>query len=57
MNEIIKANNLYNYFLQYSYRELKELFKKSETREEQDFYMTLANIVLRREQEKVIGKQ
>ena len=43
-------------FLKYSYKELKELFKKSKTKEEQDFYMTLSNIVLQREQEKVVGK-
>jgi len=50
------GNNLYAKFLQYSYKELKELFKKSKTKEEQDFYMTLSNIVLKREQEKIIGK-
>lgn len=52
-----KEINLYERFLQYSYKELKELFKKSKTKAEQDFYMTLSNIVLQREQEKVIGKQ
>lgn len=57
MNEVSKENNLYGQFLKCSYKELKELFKKSKTREEQDFYMTLSNIVLQREQEKVVGKQ
>lgn len=57
MEKIIKENNLYAHLLQYSYKELKELFKKSKTKEEQDFYMTLSNIVLQREQERVIGKQ
>jgi hypothetical protein len=57
MNESRKENNLYNQFLKYSYKELKELFKESKTKEEQDFYMTLSNIVLQREQEKVVGKQ
>lgn len=57
MNEYGKENNLYNQFLKYSYKELKELFKISKTKEEQDFYMTLSNIVLQREQEKVVGKQ
>jgi hypothetical protein len=57
MNEMIKENDLYNQFLKYSYKELKELFKKSKTKEEQDFYMTLSNIVLQREQDKVVGKQ
>ena len=57
MNEFGKANNLYNQLLKYSYKELKELFKKSKTKEEQDFYMTLSNIVLQREQEKEVGRQ
>ena len=49
-----KSNNM---FLSYSYRELKELFKKAKTSEEQDFYMELSNRVLQREQEKVIREQ
>lgn len=55
-----KANeflNLYEQFLHYSYNDLKELFKKAKTKEEQDFYMSLANIVLKKEQKKVIGGQ
>lgn len=56
MNESGKENNLYNQFQKYSYKELKELFKKSKTKEEQDFYMTLSNIVLQREQEKVVSR-
>lgn len=57
VNELGKENNLYNHFLKYSYKELKELFKNSKSKEEQDFYMTLSNIVLQREQEKVVGRQ
>lgn len=59
MHKVINGNNLYDEFLQYSYNELKELFKKSKTKEEKDFYMTLSTLVLQREQEKVIsgGKQ
>ncbi|GAA0067917.1 hypothetical protein ACSW9V_15125 (plasmid) [Clostridium perfringens] len=49
-------NNLYDTFLHYSYNQLQELFKQSKTKDEQDFYMTLANLVLQREQQKVIGK-
>ena len=52
-----KKDELYDIFLRYSYDELKNLFKKSKTKEEQDFYMSLANIVLQREQRKIIGKQ
>lgn len=50
-----EKGTLYDIFLTYSYRELKELFKKAKTREEQDFYMNLANVVLQREQRRVIG--
>lgn len=48
--------NLYDIFINYSYSQLKGLFKKAKTKEEKDFYMALANLVLQREQEKVIGK-
>lgn len=51
-----KEVDLYNIFTHYSYSELKDLFKKAKTKEEQDFYMTLSNLVLQKEQEKVIGK-
>lgn len=51
-----KGNTLYDIFSKYSYSQLKDLFKNAKTREEQDFYMTLSNLVLRREQEKVIGR-
>lgn len=51
-----KNNNLYNNFLKYSYSQLKDLFKNSKTKEEQDFYMTLSNLVLQKEQAKGIGK-
>lgn len=47
---------LYDIFMKYSYSQLKDLFKKAETKDEKDFYMTLANLVLQKEQEKVIGK-
>lgn len=51
-----KEVDLYDIFTYYSYSELKDLFKKAKTKEEQDFYMTLSNLVLQKEQEKVIGK-
>ncbi|KHD36238.1 hypothetical protein NL50_10750 [Clostridium acetobutylicum] len=57
MENIKGKNNLYEQFLRYSYWELKELFKKAKTKEEQDFYMMLSDIVLQKEQKKVIGKQ
>ncbi|NFH89682.1 hypothetical protein FDA33_05610 [Clostridium botulinum] len=50
-----KDNSLYENFLNYSYSELKDLFKNAKTKEEQDFYMTLSNLVLQKEQAKVIG--
>jgi hypothetical protein len=51
-----KKENLYDIFLNYSYSQLKNLFRNAKTKEEQDFYMTLSNLVLQREQEKVIGR-
>ncbi|MDQ0151058.1 hypothetical protein ACFO6R_13930 [Eubacterium multiforme] len=51
-----KEVDLYDIFTHYSYSELKDLFKNAKTKEEQDFYMTLSNLVLQKEQEKVIGK-
>ena len=48
--------NLYDIFSTYSYSQLKEMFKKAKTKDEQDFYMALANLVLQKEQERVIGK-
>ncbi|MBE6043165.1 MAG: hypothetical protein E7216_02780 [Clostridium thermopalmarium] len=52
-----KQNNLYKQFLKYSYYDLKELFKKAKTKEEQDFYIALLDLILQKEQEKVIGKE
>lgn len=56
MEKVNEKNNLYDQFLKYSYADLKELFKKAKTKEEQDFYITLSEIVLQKEQERVIGK-
>lgn len=56
MEKINEKNNLYEQFLKYSYWDLKELFKKAKTKEEQDFYMNLSNMVLQKEQKRVIGK-
>lgn len=57
MEKINEQNNLYDQFLKYSYKDLKELFKKAKTKEEQDFYIALSDIVLQKEQERVIGKE
>ena len=51
-----KDNDLYDIFIKYSYNQWKDLFKKAKTKEEQDFYMTLSNLVLQKEQAKIIGK-
>lgn len=47
---------LYDIFLNYSYSDLMDLFRKAKTKEEQDFYAMLSNLVLKREAKKVIGK-
>ncbi|MBM7836475.1 hypothetical protein [Clostridium sardiniense] len=51
-----KGINLYEIFKSYSYSQLKDLFKNAKTKEEQDFYMTLCNLVLKEEQAKIIDK-
>lgn len=57
MEKMNKQNNLYDQFLKYSYYDLKELFKKAKTKEEQDFYIILSEMVLQKEQNKVIGEK
>ena len=49
-------NRINDIFLNCSYSQLKTLFKKAKSKEEQDFYIMLSNMVLQREQEKVIGR-
>lgn len=56
-NKNEKNNNLYEQFLKYSYEDLKELFKKAKTKEENDFYISLSDLVLQREQERILGKK
>lgn len=51
-----KKDKLYDIFLNYSCNELKNLFKSAETKDKQDFYITLSNMVLQKEQQRVIGK-
>ena len=51
-----EKNEIYDMFLNCTYSQLKNLFKKAKSKEEQDFYIMLSNMVLQREQEKVIGK-
>lgn len=51
-----KDINLYDIFLNYSYNDVMRLFEKAKTKEEQDFYVNLSNMILQREQKKVIGK-
>ncbi len=51
-----KDIDLYDIFNKHSYYELKELFKKAKTKDEQDFYMALSNIVLQKKQSKIIGE-
>lgn len=56
MNKTKNDINLYDAFINYSYSELKALFKNAKTKEEKDFYMALSNLVLQKEQAKVIGR-
>ncbi len=52
MEKMNEQNNLYDQFLKYSYYYLEELFKKAKTKEEQDFYITLSEMVLQKEQKR-----
>ena len=52
----MQNNRMYDIFLSHFYSELKIFFKTAKSKEEQDFYIMLSNMVLQREQEKVIGK-
>ena len=51
-----KKIELYDIFLSYSYKEVMEFFGKDKNKEEKDFYANISNIILQREQEKVIDK-
>lgn len=44
-----KNLDLYDIFINYSHCQLKSLFKDAKTKEEQEFYITLANRVLQKE--------
>ena len=51
-----KEKNLYDIFLSYSYSDVMKLFQSAKTKEEKDFYANLSNMILQREQMKVIGR-
>lgn len=51
-----KKKSLYDIFLSYSYNDMMKLFENAATKEEKDFYANLSNMILQREQMKVIGK-
>lgn len=48
--------SLYDIFLSYSYSDVMKLFQNAKTKDEQEFYVQLSNMILQREQMKVIGK-
>lgn len=45
MQTTTQHTNLYQEFIGYSYEELQQLFKEYKTKEEQEFYMALANLL------------
>ena len=51
-----KKLELYDIFFSYTYIDILDLFRKAKNKEEKDFYANILNIILQREQEKVIGK-
>lgn len=54
MPQVMQHTNLYQEFMSCSYEQLQELFKESKSKEEQDFYITLANLLLKKQQQKII---
>lgn len=52
----MKDKNLYDIFLNYKYKDVMKLFDNAKTQEEKDFYANLSDMILQREQEKVIRK-
>ena len=52
-----KEENLYELFQKYSYTELKQLFKEAKTKDEQDFYITLADMLLQKKQAHHLNEQ
>ena len=51
-----KKLELYDIFLSYTYKDVMEFFRKANNKEEKDFYANISNIILQKEQEKVIGE-
>lgn len=50
----MEDTSLYHKYCQYSYEGLQELFKVAKSKEEQEFYMVLANLLLKEKQKKVM---
>lgn len=48
--------NLFDIFKSYSYSDVMKLLGNSKDKEEKDFYAALANLILQREQRKIIDK-
>ena len=53
----INPETLYEDSIQCSYSYLKNLFNDSKTKEEQDFYMNLLNVVFQKRQSELINKE
>lgn len=49
--------NLFDIFKSYSYSDVMKLLGNSKDKEEKDFYAALANLILQREQRKIINKE
>ncbi|MGL4989656.1 MAG: hypothetical protein ACRC57_00605 [Sarcina sp.] len=51
-----KKLELYDMFLSYTYKDIMQLLRKANNKEEKDFYANISNMILQKEQEKVIGE-
>lgn len=56
-NADIDPETLYKDSIQCSYSQLKNLFNNSKTKEEQDFYMKLSNLVLQKRESELINEE
>lgn len=51
-----KKLELYDLFLSYNYSDIMILFKNAKTKEEKDFYAKISDMILQREQKRVMGE-
>lgn len=51
-----KKVELYDLFLTYSYQDVIKLFKGASSKAERDFYAKISDMILQKEQERIMGE-